>query len=1703
MIGTLLSNRYKVLDELIPDPLIKLYTAQDVQQNTPILLSTLTPLVLRRPTEAILRFKRATDHIARLTHPNILKVNFLGESDNQTFIVQEYFDSQPLSKFVNQPWDIDRAVDLVIQIAEGLNLAHEQNILHETIRPQNILLSQAQPNVVKLYNFGQAILQDISSISEPNEIISTFGYLSPEASGIIRRPVDARSDIYSLGILFYQMATGTLPYQARDVATLIHQHIAQKPVVPSRMNVSIALVIDKIIMRLIAKDPQDRYQTLGALIADLKEYQRQRQEGKIGIDFEIARTDRLKQLIFTTKLIGRDAELSQLESFLEQTKQGKGTLCLIFGEPGIGKSRLIDELRGYVHSLNGIFCGGKCYQYEFRVPYKVFSEAIDAYIDKIKRLPKVEQEEHAKRIKETLGELGAEVVKISPAICDLIGRPPELVSLDPEKEKFRFLVTVTNFVACLATAESPLLMFLDDLQWVDDGSILVLEKLAEKIPQCPMLLVINYRDNEVDSSHILAQLVRKFKAQNIPLCEMPVKAFGLQETTQIVSQVLLEREVAVAQIARELNERAKGNPFFTLELLRSLIDSRIVYLKDEHYIYDAEQLKNASLPTTIVEAVLKRIRDLSGISLQILSYASVIGREIQFSLLLELTRKSSDVVLNSLEEGIRNQILYRDLTGQENIFFMHDRIREAFYQKVPEKECIPLHRHIAEVLEKEYKDNTEPVLYELAHHFIRGKVDDKALRYSLPAAHKAKASYAHILAIELYLTAKGILKGSDRINSPEYIEVLESLGEVYRLAGKFNESLESLEECDSLIPRAEKLHRSQVLAKMGDTLFEKGDVERSSRVLEEALDTLGTHIPRSKIGVIFALFKEVSQQALHTVFHNILVKKAYQGTHRQMVIVLLLHRLAYSYYYSDNIKMFYLYLKGLNFLENKIGPCAELAHNYTDGPAVYSTTLLAWPARAFRDGRLGLKMAQDVQNKVREGCGYVYMSLILYLVNKTLEGSQQVQKGIDLLKGLGEYFELSLAYCIRNYTYCVISKVKEAAGTINQLINITRETKNLQNLGWALIEQGRTLCLIGEVDEHTIEGLEESRELLNKTRDKMTEQYVLSFLGFTYMRMGQFDKAVEQIKTVPALYRRYGIGCFFIDMFPIGAEIYFAKITNTPDLEKKQKEVYLKKAAWFCKQAMFWGKRYPVFLGWAFQVNGTYNGLKGDKNKALQLWQEGIAFLRENTQDKYRSAYLLLEEAQFLLRDNPKDKKAYENLLEARDLFSNLGCKLDLETANKLLESIAPEGVTMDSRQVLTQKRHLDSLLSVTQAIGSIFIIEDLLSRILDYGLKVTGAERGFLLLFAENKKDLELKVSRGLEKEFAALPFAYENYRISLELINEVRKNKEALIVEPVAIDKENKIKDELNGYQVRQAIAVPLQTRDKPLGILYMDNRLAGGMFGKDELELMKSFAVQASVSIENAYLVANMVEQERIKQELELGRKIQIALLPKRSPDIEGLKVVGLTSPAKEIGGDYFDFVPLADNHLAIAIGDVSGKGVAAGLLMAMAKTAIRVLSQDESSPKQVLLRTNNIIYQDIEGEKFMTMLYLIWDPQSRTLKYSSAGHEHLIVYRAAEQKVEKIMSGGFMLGMFADISEFLENRQIALNVHDKLILYTDGVTEARDINENSFTMERLIDLVAVRGAQPADQLLHTIKDTVYAFIGTREQYDDITLVVMEAT
>lgn len=410
----------------------------------------------------------------------------------------------------------------------------------------------------------------------------------------------------------------------------------------------------------------------------------------------------------------------------------------------------------------------------------------------------------------------------------------------------------------------------------------------------------------------------------------------------------------------------------------------------------------------------------------------------------------------------------------------------------------------------------------------------------------------------------------------------------------------------------------------------------------------------------------------------------------------------------------------------------------------------------------------------------------------------------------------------------------------------------------------------------------------------------------------------------------------------------------------------------------------------------------------------------------------------------------------------------------------------------------------------------------------------GVLYLKEREKGQYKAKGSIGYEKDNDEQLSGQESWLRWLQEKGEVLEREE------IEINKEYQdIRDESKDFfwKKKLELLIPLQIGAEVIGVLGLGRKENLQSYTIKDIELLARMGNQIGVSLDNAMHHSDIVEKERLAEELKLGQEIQSNLLPKRAPEVAGLTIEGTMLPAKEIGGDYYDYIVTStasadDNRkVAIVIGDVSGKGVSAGLIMATAKATLRGLSEQGLSPKNILARANAILHEYTQGEKFMTMLYFEWDSVEKKLRYSSAGHEHIIIYRTGgklaeslkleakskdnvqnasdiqpsvfsiqQSSVEVIPGGGFMLGMLPEITEMLEDKVLDLQQGDKVILYTDGVTEAHNTKEEMYGLEHLAAAIETNGHRSGKELVTILKDSVYTFMGSREQYDDITLVVI---
>jgi phosphoserine phosphatase RsbU/P len=422
-------------------------------------------------------------------------------------------------------------------------------------------------------------------------------------------------------------------------------------------------------------------------------------------------------------------------------------------------------------------------------------------------------------------------------------------------------------------------------------------------------------------------------------------------------------------------------------------------------------------------------------------------------------------------------------------------------------------------------------------------------------------------------------------------------------------------------------------------------------------------------------------------------------------------------------------------------------------------------------------------------------------------------------------------------------------------------------------------------------------------------------------------------------------------------------------------------------------------------------------------------------------------------------------------------------------------------------KLSLNQLLDVSRAISSILNIDQLLEFIVDKSLEVTKASRGYIML-TEDKK-LVFKIGRwwnrlkGEEKRSRSL--TEDQFFFSQSIAGKALKEKKPVCLTDVMGGDEKDASMSLVQMEIQSVMCAPLLDGEKVIGLVYVDSQAKAKEFIKSDLELFEGLAGQASIALKNAFLYSQVGEKERMRGELAIASQMQADLLPKSIPHIQNIELSGFMTPAKEVGGDYFDFIEEGDKGATvvnIVVGDVSGKGLGAGILAVMARCNLRTMldAYGGESPQTILSYLNTLLAKDAKPGQFMTMILMYWDADSRTLCYSSAGHEQILHWHVANKQTTTTVSGGRPLGLTPNMQS-TDNKIIQLQVGDMIILYTDGVTEAMNENSEEFGLERLTNLVNAYGSQSSQDMSNAINREVQKYRGQAEQSDDITVVTLK--
>ena len=808
--GTILRERYRLDSELGRGGMGTVYRATDLELQREVAVKVLSGA--SQNSDARERLVREARAAAALNHPHIVTIHDVGESAGFPFLVMELIAGPRLSQA--RPAELSRVVAIAVQICAALEHAHENNIVHRDLKPDNVLLSgTSSTSNVKLADLGLALPAYGARISRAGVIVGTAAYMAPEQA--LGQTVDGRADLYALGVLLYELTTGRVPFTGDDPLTVVSQHV-HAPVVPPRMLRSeIPRALETVIVRLLAKDPAQRFSSAGETRDALLK--------SLDIEDEPSASDSapvvaILDALSRGRLVGRNDELTEARELWQRAREGRGHAVLLSGEPGAGKTRLAREITIQAAVDGALVLSGGCYEYEATTPYLPFVEAFRRW---------AREEQNDEKLRELLGDNAPQIAKLAPEIETRLGPFPERQALPAHEERLLFFDAVAQMFSNIARKQS-LLFYADDLHWADRGTLWLLSHLLRNLRDERVLIVGAYRETELDRAHPLAKSLVDWNRERL-ITRIALRRFNESETGDQLGALLGER--VSGEFAVAVHRETEGNPFFVEEVLKALIERGSV--RRESGRWHRCDMAQLLIPQSMKEAIGHRLDRVSQNCNDVLRVAAILGKVFTFEELSAAAEQTEDALLDALDEAVNAQLIAAG--SDESFSFTHDKIREVLYEELNPIRRRRLHRHVAEGLERNRdKFHCFPCAVEkLAHHYILAGDYQRGLEYAKLAAAEAVKVFAFDEAIAAYGRARDCAEALGL--TEEQLEQEEAIGKAFMLHGDTILSIEHFERALALA--TDPATRVRLQCQAAASLVTTGD-QRGSKYLREALQVL-------------------------------------------------------------------------------------------------------------------------------------------------------------------------------------------------------------------------------------------------------------------------------------------------------------------------------------------------------------------------------------------------------------------------------------------------------------------------------------------------------------------------------------------------------------------------------------------------------------------------------------------------------------------------------------------------------------------------------------------------------------------------------------------------------------------------------------------------------------------------------------------------
>ncbi|MEH2233315.1 MAG: AAA family ATPase [Nostoc sp.] len=1422
---------------------------------------------------------------------------------------------------------------LAIALCDALDILIHHRIIHKDIKPANVLINP-ETKQVKLIDFSIASLlpRETQILMSPNVLEGTLGYLSPEQTGRMNRGIDYRTDFYSLGVTFYELLSGELPFQSHDPMELVHCHIAKLPPLLGERRKGtgnrkeIPQVLCDIVMKLMAKNAEDRYQSAFGLKYDLENCLAQlKSTGKIA-RFPIAQRDVCDRFIIPEKLYGREHEVETLLKAFERVSNPPESgglrgveLMLVAGFSGIGKTAIVNEVHKPIVRQRGYFIKGKFDQFNRNIPFFAFVQAFRDLMGQLLSESDVHLSTWKNKILQVLGDQGQVILEVIPELEQIIGQQPSATELSPNAAQNRFNLLLQRFIQVFTTKDHPLVIFLDDMQWADSASMKLIQLLMNESNSGYLLLIGAYRDNEVSAAHPLMLTLDEIAKANATLNKITLAPLSEASLNQLVADTLNCSLETTEILTKLVYQKTKGNPFFSTQFFKALHQDRLIKfdLNSGSWQCDIAQMKALALTDDVVDFMVLQLRKLSESTQNVLKLAACIGNQFDLATLAIVSENSetetATFLWKALQEGLilPQSEVYKFYVGREtqdlvqsalsvNYKFLHDRVQQAAYALIPESKKQSIHLQIGQLLLSKIPiKKQEERIFEIVNQLNIGvklitqqSERDRLAELNLLAGQKAKLSTAYTNAIEYISCGIQLLrKNSWQQQYSLTLALYEEAASAAYLMGQFDEVEGFVEQVQQhakvLIDRVKSIE-IQIQSYLAQSRFDD-----SIRTAIALLNLLGVKLSHQANQIQTLL--NLAQTKLRFVGKSplTLIDLPNMTGDKQLAAIRILASTNSTAYIARPDLLPPIILSEVN-LSMQYGNAAASAFGYA-WYGLIECGILGNIETGYKFGQLALQVLEKFHSKE-------FKARTFFIVQTFINHWHQPLK--DTIAPLIEAYQVGLetgdieyaawaSYSCSFHGYLMGQELAELEKQMGDYAEVYSHFRQEKPQTYINSFRQAILNLLGSTDPSSLSGAVYDAQTIRPLQEQAGDRTGLSFsyaneLILCYL-FENYTRACEA--AIQAI--TYLDGVTSAAVVPI---VYFyqalTQLILYPTATANEQKQILKKVTSYQKKLKKWAHHAPMNHQHKFYlVEAERQRILLHKNKAMELYDRAITLAKENAyiQEEALSNELA---AKFYL-DWDKEKIAQVYMQEAYYCYARWGAKAKTEDLEKrypqLLIPILQGQInhfqlssTADASLLPNQTIHtnlssssisealdLSTILKASQALSSEIQLEQLLTRLLQVVMENAGAQKAALLVLKQENLVVEAIATIDEGVTLLSVPLSTSE-DIPITLVNFVKHSLKTVVLDDATAQTDFIAEPYFIQQQPKSVLCTPILNQGKIIGLLYLENPLTIGAFTRDRIEVIQLLCAQAAISLENARLYQeyqNYAHQlERSLQELE---------------------------------------------------------------------------------------------------------------------------------------------------------------------------------------------------------------------------------------------